>query len=62
MAHSTTPDHRLAWRIAEFTRATGTSRCTLWRMAKRGDVKLIYVGNTPLVPRSEMVRLGLVEA
>jgi hypothetical protein len=53
------PD-RLAWRLAEWMKLTGTSRPTLWRQVKRGDLKVVYVGHTPLVPRAEAVRLGLI--
>jgi hypothetical protein len=63
MAHHTTPDaplDRLAWRVAEFTRLTGISRCTLWRMTRRGDIKLTHVGTVPMVPRAEAIRLGLI--
>jgi hypothetical protein len=31
-----------------------------WRNVKRGDLKLVYVGSTPMVPRSEAIRLGLI--
>jgi hypothetical protein len=53
---------RLGWRLGEWCKATGTSRPTLWRHAKSGAVKIVYVGDTPLVPRSEAVRLGLIDA
>jgi hypothetical protein len=63
MAHHTTPTlDRLAFRIAEFTALTGTSRMHLHRMQKRGHIKLIRIGSVPMVPRSEMVRLGLIDA
>jgi predicted DNA-binding transcriptional regulator AlpA len=55
------PD-RLGWRIPEWMKLTGTSRPTLWRQVKRGDLKLVYVGPTPMVPRSEAIRLGLITA
>jgi excisionase family DNA binding protein len=63
MANTTTPDaplDRIAWRVGEWAKLTGTSRHTLWRMAKRGDLKLTYVGNTALVSRSEAIRLGIL--
>jgi predicted DNA-binding transcriptional regulator AlpA len=57
----TAPD-RLAWRLPEWMKLTGTSRPTLWRQVKRGDLKLVYVGPTPMVPRSEAIRLGLINS
>jgi predicted DNA-binding transcriptional regulator AlpA len=59
--HLSSPD-RLGWRLPEWMRLTGTSRPTLWRQVKRGDLKVIYIGPTPIVPRSEAIRLGLVDA
>jgi len=55
------PD-RLGCRMPEWMRLTGTSRQTLWRQVKRGDLKVVYVGRTPLVPRAEAIRLGLINA
>jgi len=57
----TAPD-RLAWRLPEWMMLTGTSRPTLWRQVKRGDLKLIYIGPMPMVPRSEAIRLGLINS
>jgi hypothetical protein len=37
------------------------SRVTTWRNVKRGHLKLVYVGSTPMVPRSEAIRLGLID-
>jgi hypothetical protein len=54
-------DHRrLGWRIDEWVAQTGTSRPTVWRQVKRGDLKLVYIGPMPIVPRSEAVRLGFI--
>jgi hypothetical protein len=53
------PD-RFGYRIAEWSEMTGTSRVTTWRNVKRGHLKLVYVGSTPMVPRSEAIRLGLI--
>jgi hypothetical protein len=39
------PD-RLGWRISEWMRLTGTSRPTLWRQVKRGDLKLCQCGSS----------------
>jgi len=55
------PD-RLGWRLHEWMKLTGTSRPTLWRQVKLGDLKLVYVGHTPMVPRSEAIRLGLIDS
>jgi hypothetical protein len=41
---------------------TGTSRPTVWRQAKAGILKLVYVGNIPIVPRTEAIRLGLIQS
>lgn len=54
-------DCRLGWRLPEWMALTGISRPTLWRQVKRGDIKLVYIGPTPMVPRSEAVRLGLID-
>jgi len=53
-------DRRLGWRIDEWVAQTGTSRPTVWRQVKRGDLRIVYMGPMPLVPRSEAVRLGLI--
>jgi transcriptional regulator of acetoin/glycerol metabolism len=53
-------DRRLGWRIDEWVAQTGTSRPTVWRQVKRGDLRIVYIGPMPLVPRSEAVRLGLI--
>ncbi|MEH2473644.1 putative DNA-binding transcriptional regulator AlpA [Nitrobacteraceae bacterium AZCC 2161] len=55
------PD-RLGWRLPEWMKLTNTSRQTLWRQVKRGDLRIIYVGPTPMVPRSEAIRLGLINS
>jgi hypothetical protein len=51
---------RLGYRISEWSEMTGTSRVTTWRNVKRGHLKLVYVGSTPVVPRAEAVRLGFI--
>ncbi|MEH2480646.1 putative DNA-binding transcriptional regulator AlpA [Nitrobacteraceae bacterium AZCC 2146] len=55
------PD-RLAWRLPEWMKLTGTSRPTLWRQIKRGDLKIVSIGSTRMVPRCEAIRLGLIKA
>lgn len=51
---------RIGWRISEWNRLTGTSRATTWRQVKAGQLKVIHIGQIPLIPRSEAVRLGLI--
>jgi excisionase family DNA binding protein len=51
---------RTGFRIGEFVKMTGTSRPTVQRMLARGNVKTIMIGTVRLIPRSEMVRLGLL--
>ena len=55
-------DARLGWRIDEWVALTGTSRPTVWRQAKAGQLKLAYIGTVPINPRTEAVRLGLLPA
>jgi hypothetical protein len=52
----------LGWRIAEFCKIVPVSRALLSRMAKDGELRLIYFGDVPIVPRAEAVRLGLISA
>jgi excisionase family DNA binding protein len=52
---------RVGFRLNEFIEMTGCSRPTLQRMLRRGDVKTVTVGSLKLIPRSEMIRLGLLE-
>jgi hypothetical protein len=52
---------RLCWRIGEWCLLTGTSRPTTWRKVKAGTLKIVYYGTTPMVPRSEAVRLGFIK-
>jgi hypothetical protein len=54
-------DQRLGWRINEWIELTGTSRPTVWRHAKTGKLRLVYIGDIPIVPRTEAIRLGLIE-
>jgi hypothetical protein len=59
-SHNPSFDRRLGWRVPEWKQLTGTSNQTFWRQVKRGDLKVVYVGHTPLVPRAEAVRLGFI--
>ena len=65
MTKNTAParcDLRLGWRVPEWMRLTNTSRATFWRHVKSGDLKVVYIGHTPIVPRSEAIRLGLIQS
>jgi hypothetical protein len=53
---------RLGWRIFEWTALTGVSRATVWRQLKSGQLKSIRVGSARIIPRSEAIRLGLLDA
>jgi hypothetical protein len=59
---STETDDRLGWRIAEFCKLIGMNRATISKMAKLGQLNLIYFGDVPIVPRAEAIRLGLINA
>jgi predicted DNA-binding transcriptional regulator AlpA len=64
MTKNTAPSSadRLGWRINEWTALTRTSRPTIWRQIKDGRLKIIDVNGIKLIPRSEAVRLGLLDA
>jgi hypothetical protein len=60
---STVPnDERLGWRMAEFCRLIHIDRATVLKMAKAGQLNLVYFGKCPVVPRTEAIRLGLISA
>jgi hypothetical protein len=52
---------RLGWRLNEWSYLTGTSRPTIWRQARAGKLRIAYIDKIPTVPRSEAIRLGLIE-
>lgn len=52
----------LGYRINQWCVLTGTSRPTIWRQVKTGRLKMISVNGIRLIPRSEALRLGLIEA
>ena len=54
-------DH-VGYRIDEFRQMIGISRPTVARMLRDGHVKTVKVGTVRLIPRSEMIRLGLIDA
>jgi predicted DNA-binding protein (UPF0251 family) len=51
----------LGFRINEWGRLTDTSRPTIWRQIKDGRLKVVDVNGIKLIPRSEAVRLGLLD-
>jgi hypothetical protein len=51
---------RLAWRLAEWEMLTGTSRVTVWRQIRDGDLHVIRIGSVKMIPRAEAVRLGMI--
>lgn len=59
---SVTEDYRLGLRLAEFAALTGMSMPTLWRRVKSGDVRIVRIGDMPIIPRAELIRLGLIAA
>jgi hypothetical protein len=61
-ATTSAQDDRLGWRIAEFCKLVPVNRATISKMAKQGELKLVYFGDVPIVPRTEAVRLGLISA
>lgn len=59
---SVADNHVLGWRINEWVLLTGTSRPTVWRQIKSGQLKVVNVNGIWLIPRTEAVRLGLLAA
>jgi hypothetical protein len=55
-------DERLGWRISEFCKLVPVNRSTISKMAKQGKLTLIYFGDVPIVPRTEAIRIGLINA
>jgi excisionase family DNA binding protein len=53
---------RVGFRIADVVRLTGTSRATVNRWIASGTLKSVVIGTVRLIPRAEMIRLGLLEA
>lgn len=42
---------------AEFARRLNVSRTTVWRLVKRGDIRVVRIGTRALIPRTELERL-----
>ena len=53
---------RLGYRISEWSEMTGTSRVTTWRAIRSGALRVVNYNGIPLIPRSEAVRLQLLDA
>jgi predicted DNA-binding protein (UPF0251 family) len=60
-AHTNTIGDCLGFRVNEWCRLTDTSRPTIWRQIKDGRPKVVDANGIKLVPRSEAVRLGLLD-
>ncbi len=41
---------RAAYRVNEFAKAIGVHRITVWRWIKAGDIPIIRLGQTTLIP------------
>jgi hypothetical protein len=53
---------RLGWRMDEFSELFSVSREQLWKLEKKGEIRLARLGRISIVPRHEAVRLGLIAA
>lgn len=43
--------------MVEVSQRLNVSRTTVWRLAKRGDIRTVRIGSRTLVPRTELLRL-----
>jgi len=43
--------------VSEFARITNTSKTTVWRMIRDGQVRVYRMGRAVRIPREELVRL-----
>jgi excisionase family DNA binding protein len=43
--------------VSEFARVTNTSKTTVWRMIRGGQVRVYRMGRAVRIPREELVRL-----
>ena len=41
----------------EVAQRLNVSRTTIWRLAKRGDIRTVRIGGRTLIPRTELLRL-----
>jgi hypothetical protein len=57
---SKNPEPRLGRRVAEFSKLVSVSRGLIEKLASSGELRLTYLGTTPIVPRTEAIRLGLI--
>jgi len=46
-----------AWRVNDALLQLGISRATLYKMAGRGEIRLVKIGGRSLIPDSEIRRL-----
>jgi hypothetical protein len=56
-----THDERLGYRLDEFAVLVGISIPTLWRRIRDRQIRVVDLGGLKLIPRSEAVRLGLIQ-
>lgn len=35
---------------------------TLWRRIKADEIRVVRIGGMPIIPRRELIRLGLIDA
>lgn len=54
-------DDRLGWRIGEWCKLTGFSQPTVWRQINRGDLQVVQIGPSKMIPRREAIRIGLID-
>ena len=59
--HAVGLKHQLSWRLTEFAAVVRISLPTLWRRIRAGDIRVVRLGGVVLVPRSEAIRLGLMD-
>jgi hypothetical protein len=45
-----------------FCRLIHVDRATILKMAKAGQINLVYFGKCPVIPRTEAIRIGLITA
>lgn len=51
------PDDRFALPVNEFCRRVGISRALAYRLAAKGDLRMVKLGTRTVVPMSEVGRL-----
>ena len=43
--------------MVEVSQRLNVSRTTIWRLAKRGEIRTVRIGSRTLIPRTELLRL-----